>query len=130
MPVKKQPENGTFDLSKYTLSNEARTVVLPIPETGDEIELKIKDLSWSKRNRLISKSLGWDAGGQVEFDGDFYVRECLKEMIVEAPWGRTSETFLISIDSRLGGALESLVPKAFGADENPADTVDYLKKEL
>ena len=69
----------------------------------------------------------WQDNGQTAFDGDLYVRECLKEMIVEAPWGRTSESFLISIDERLGTALESLVPKAFGGDDsiNP----DTVKKE-
>ena len=38
-------------------------------------------------------------------------------MIVEAPWGRTTESFLITIDHRLGGLLETLVPKAFEEEE-------------
>ena len=81
----------------------------------------------SKRNQLISKCLEWGQGGTTSFNGDTYVRECLKEMIVEAPWGRTTEAFLVSIDERLGGALESLVPKAFGTEEG----VDHnqVKKE-
>ena len=48
-------------------------------------------------------------------------------MIIEAPWGRTTEAFLISIDERLGTALESLVPKAFGA--NDLTSPDTIKKE-
>ena len=62
------------------------------------------------------------------FGGDTYVRECLKEMIVEAPWGRTTEAFLLSIDERLGGALERLVPVAFAGDEEGVNP-DEIKKE-
>ena len=48
-------------------------------------------------------------------------------MIVEAPWGRTTEAFLITIDDRLGSALESIVPKAFTGDS--VVDVDTVKKE-
>ena len=42
-------------------------------------------------------------------------------------WGKTTESFLITIDERLGAALEALVPKAFSTpDVLDADTV---KKE-
>ena len=120
---KKQGVNGsietddsiesTFDVSLYTLSSDVETKVLTIPETGDSFEIKVRPISWSKRNKLVSKCLNWDDSGTVEFDGDVYVRGCLKEMIVEAPWGATSEAFLMSIDTRLGAALEALVPQAF-----------------
>ena len=114
-----------FDLSKYQLSTSSKAVTVEIPETGDEFEVSIKPMSWSKRNQLISKCLNWETGGNTSFNGDLYVRECLKEMIVEAPWGRTTEAFLISIDTRLGTALEALVPKAFDEDVE----VDVVKKE-
>ena len=48
-------------------------------------------------------------------------------MIIEAPWGRTTEAFLLSIDKRLGAALEDLVPKAF--ESNPLTEVEQIKKE-
>ena len=48
-------------------------------------------------------------------------------MIVEAPWGATKETFLATIDSRLGSALETLVPSAFG-EESPVATPNDIKK--
>ena len=83
-------------------------------------------MSWSKRNQLISKCLNWSNDGNTSFNGDVYVRECLKEMIVDAPWGRTTEAFLTTIDGRLGAALEALVPEAFGQDGLKADDV---KKE-
>ena len=52
-------------------------------------------------------------------------------MIVDAPWGRTTETFLLSIDERLGQALEAIVPKAFGetATEGGLADIDNLKDE-
>ena len=49
-------------------------------------------------------------------------------MLVDAPWGRTTEAFLISIDERLGSALEAVVPKAFGSDAVTVDS-DTVKKE-
>ena len=57
------------------------------------------------------------------------MRSCLKEIIVNAPWGRTTESFLISIDARLGAALEAIVPKAFSEDNASSDSVDAVKKE-
>ena len=115
-----------FDVTKYQVQPSTKTMTLTIDETGDEVDLTVKQLSWSKRNQLISKCLKWGQSGQTSFDGDLYVRECLKEMIIEAPWGRTTEAFLISIDERLGTALESLVPKAFGANE--LTSPDTIKK--
>lgn len=104
-----------FDVNKYKISitPEARTLAID----GTSFEVKVKPLSWSMRNQILSKSLKWDSSGSTVFDGDAYVRECLKEMIVEAPWGRTTESFLITIDHRLGGLLETLVPKAFEEEE-------------
>ena len=48
-------------------------------------------------------------------------------MIIEAPWGRTTEAFLLSIDARLGGVLETLVPQAFDANTSLTG-VDDVKK--
>ena len=96
-----------FDVSKYQIATTTKTVPVKVEETGDEFDVVVKQLSWSKRNQLISKCLQWNQGGNTSFDGDLYIRESLKEMIVEAPWGRTTEAFLVSIDERLGTALES-----------------------
>ena len=104
----------TFDFNKYkvALATEVKTLELD----GAEFEITIKPLTWSKKNQFLSKCLKCDSYGQTVFDGDTYVRECLMEMIVNAPWGKTSELFLISIDDRLGSTLEKLVPQAFGSD--------------
>jgi len=105
---------GGFDYTQYLVSHEAETKILSIDGTTDSFEVSVKPLSWSKRNQLISKNLNWDSTGTTSFSADGYVRDCLKVMIVDAPWGRTTESLLLSFDERLGTALETLVPKAFG----------------
>lgn len=123
-------KGGSFELSKYTIGTDPKKVIVKIEETGDEFEVTVKPLSWAKRNQILSKSLTWDGSGNTAFDGDTYVRSCLKEMLVDAPWGRTTETFLISIDARLGAALEALVPQAFSGEDSDNLTPDQIKKEL
>lgn len=115
----------SFDLTKYQIGNEPKAVTVEIPETGDSFELKVKNLSWSRQNRLLSNSVVISKGGGTTFDGDSYVKSYLKEYILEAPWGKTTEAFLVSIDARLGRALESLVPKL---DDEEMD-VEEIKKE-
>jgi len=128
-PKKKQE----FDYKSYLVSHEPETKIIKIGGTKDSFEISVKNLSWSKRNQLISKNLNWDNTGNTSFSADGYVRDCLKEMIIDAPWGRTTESLLLSFDERLGAALETLVPKAFG--EGSEDTigtdnsVDTIKKE-
>tara|TARA_R110000824_G_scaffold80015_2_gene201558 strand:+ start:518 stop:916 length:399 start_codon:yes stop_codon:yes gene_type:complete len=120
-----------FDFNNYIVSKTPDAVTVEVPGTTDSFEVLVKPLSWSKRNQIISKNLNWDATGSTSFNADGYVRDCLKEMVTEAPWGRTTETFLLSIDDKLGAALETLVPKAFGTGED--DTIgmdsDTVKKE-
>jgi hypothetical protein len=119
-------EEKTFDVSKYQISTNIEEKTIKIEATGDEFTIKFKPVSWSRRNKIMSESVGFSSGGeQTSFDGDKFMRACLREMIVEAPWGRTTETFLLSIDSRLGTALEQLVPNMTGAEENP----DEIKKD-
>lgn len=113
-----------FNVENYRISSAPETRTLTID--GTSFDVTIKPLSWSSRNQILSRSLKWDSSGNTNFDGDAYVRECLKEMLIDAPWGRTTETFLVSIDSRLGGLLETLVPKAF--DEDDALDVEQVKK--
>ena len=117
-----------FDISKYQLAPTVNKKTVEIEETGDKFEVTIKQLSWAKRNQLVSRCLQLGSDGANTFNGDLYIRECLKEMIVEAPWGRTTESFLVSIDNRLGSALEQLVPNAFGSSETGALGPDEVKK--
>mgnify|MGYP003122627834 CR=1 FL=1 len=117
---------STFDIEKYRVGNSTKVETVVIEETGDSFEVTVKPLSWAKRNELISKHMAWDSNGNTSFQASEYVRACLREMIVEAPWGKTTETFLISIDTRLGAALEALVPQAF---ESQGVDIDSTKKE-
>ena len=114
-----------FDFNKYRIAN--KTEIRTLELEGAEFTVTIKPLSWSKRNQILSKSMAWDSSGGTKFDGDTYVRECLKEMIVDAPWGKTTELFLMSIDDRLGGVLETIVPQAFGTEE--IGDIETLKDE-
>ena len=107
-------EKVQFDFNKYKIAN--RTVQKTLEIDNSEFTVTVKPLSWSKRNQILSKAMTWDGDGGTKFDGDTYVREWLKEMIIDAPWGKTSELFLMSIDERLGNVLETLVPSAFGTD--------------
>ena len=116
-------EAKTFDFSKYQIDNAIEERTLVIAETKEEFNIKIRPLSWSKRNQLMSKCIAWDSKGQTSFDGDAFVRACLRDMIVEAPWGRTTESFLLSIDARLGTALETLVPNVGDSSEASADEI-------
>ena len=116
-----------FDVDKYRVGSSNKVETVTIEETGDTFEVTIKPLSWAKRNQLISEHMSWDSNGNTSFQASEYVRACLREMIIEAPWGNTPEGFLISIDHRLGTALESLVPQAFGT-EGGVD-LDETKKE-
>ena len=116
-----------FDVEKYRVGSSNKVETVTIEETGDTFEVTVKPLSWAKRNQLISEHMSWDSNGNTSFQASEYVRACLREMIIEAPWGKTTEAFLISIDHRLGTALESLVPQAFGT-EGGVD-LDETKKE-
>jgi hypothetical protein len=125
-------QNSNFDASKYQISVEAKPMTIKIPETGEEFEITVKQLSWTKRNHLLSKCFAWDGKTKEnKFDGNFYIKECIKEMIVDAPWGPTTEAFLASIDERLGSALETIVPNAFGEEGDGAGGEDpnEIKKE-
>ena len=116
-------ESTGFDFKKYIIEKSPETRTLTIAETGETFEITVKELAWSKRNQLISKSLQFTSTGNTTFSADVYVRECLKEMIIEAPWGNTTESFLLQIDNRLGSALETLVPQAFDDVSGAADTI-------
>ena len=124
-------KSAAFDFNKYVIGRETEIRTLTIPESKESFDVSVKPLSWAKRNQFISRNLQLGTDGSSGFNADGYVRDCLKEMITAAPWGRTTEAFLLSIDDRLGGALETLVPKAFEneADDTSGDEIDEIKKE-
>ena len=120
-------EVKAFDVSKYRISSNLVTEKITIESTGDEFAVKLRPLSWSRRNQMMSECVKLN-GDDTSFDSDSFMRACLKEAIVEAPWGRTTEAFLISIDSRLGSELEKLVPKITGGLSE--ETPEEIKKNV
>ena len=124
----KTKDASAFDVSKYTISTSSYTQTVTIEETGDTFEVELQPLSWAKKNQLLGKYMSWDSDGSTNFNAAEYIRACLTEMIIDAPWGKTTESFLISIDHRLGQALEKIVPEAFGI--GASQDVDTIKKEL
>lgn len=108
----------TDNYKKYLVSRGTKDVVLKLEDDEgniDEIKVTIKQMPWSVKNRIVSSSASYDAEtGNTSFDGDRYLKEALKYMIVDAPWGNTNDVFLATVGDKLGKALESLVPVAFG----------------
>ncbi len=122
---KTSKEKPEFDINQYMVTNAVEKRTIDIDDTS--FEVKIKPLSWSRKNQLVAQAMKFGANnGGMSFDADSYVKESLKAIIVDAPWGKTTDTFLISINEKLGRALETLVPRAF-EDTDEAD--DELKKE-
>jgi hypothetical protein len=100
LPLSLNKPKKEFDFNKYRIAN--KTEIRTLEVDGAEFTVTVRPLSWSKRNQILSRAMAWDTEGGAKFDGDSYVRESLKEMLVDAPWGKTTELFLLSIDERLG----------------------------
>ena len=94
----------------------------------DDIDVVVRGIPWSLKNQYASQAIQWDDSGKRSFNIDEYVRSCLKFMLVEAPWGDTTDTFLSTVGEDLGTALQELVPTAFGGG-NVAAEADGIKKE-
>lgn len=82
--------------------------------TVEQIDLVVKGIPWARLNYFKSQSVHFDEDRKTHFDTNYWVHSCLKEMIVEAPWGKTDDIFLIQVGNGLGSALEKIVPTAFG----------------
>ena len=105
-----------FDWTKYQIKNDIREVTINVGPDEEKLTLGVKDLGYVAKNKLVSSCYTY-TGGTVGFDMDTYMRETLKVMIVEAPWGVTNDMFLMSINQELGKALEDIIPSAFEAGE-------------
>ena len=124
--VKDKPVTKSFDLKKYQVSDKAVTKVVDLGD--DSFEVRVKELTWFKRNEIMSKCMTVLPNVESSFDGALYVREVLKLIIVEAPWGATNDLFLLSIDTRLGQALETLVA-SMSEPTNEELSLDETKNE-
>jgi hypothetical protein len=100
-----------MDLNKLFSEEGTKETVLNFE--GEDLCIKIRPLSWSKKNQILSRCFSYSQSGEVAFNFDRYLKEMLCEMIVEAPWGETNHIFLTRIKPEFGAILEKLVPKAF-----------------
>ena len=91
----------------------------------EDVVITVRPMTWSKKNQILSKCMGYSSDGKATFDLDLYHKECLGYMVTKAPWGETNRIFLSSIDSDLGVKLQKLVPNAFEVGED----TDFLGSE-
>ena len=112
-----------FNIDKYKIKTQNQSFTIKIKD--DEFDVVVRPMTWKSKNDLVAKCMTFEPTGASSFDSGKYVKEVLKYIIVEAPWGETNDEFLDSINSELGAALEQLVPSAM--DTNLSD-VDVIKK--
>jgi len=48
---------------------------------GDKYIIEVADLTWSQKNKIISRSTNVDVAGRTSFDIDLFNRECLLAII-------------------------------------------------
>ena len=113
----------TGNLDVLFTSEETKKVELEFK--GQKIELILKELSWSKKNQILSRCFTYQSDGSVSFNLDRYLKDALCEIIVNAPWGQTTSIFLTRVNPTFGAMLEKLVPKAFEENQVP----DFFGKE-
>lgn len=98
----------------------------------EDIDIQIVGIPWAKLNYLKSQCVSFDEKQQTHFDSQQYIQECLKLMIVEAPWGKTDDIFLLQVDGPLGTELEKIIPSAYEKTEQgekKGETFSEIKKE-
>ena len=100
-----------MDKSKFVMSDDVKEIKFMYK--GEEVSIKVKPLSWSKKNQILSNCFAYGTDGSATFNFDRYMKDTLSEMIVEAPWGPTNHIFLNSLDPELGDILQKVAPKAF-----------------
>ena len=122
MTTENSPAQKSFDVSKYKINATDREII-EVEVGDDKFKVEIKPLTWFKKNQLVAECMSFGSSGETNFDGSRYVKEVLKEIVTDAPWGKTTDAFLMSIDSKLGQALEAVVPKAFTNEELDIDSI-------
>ena len=123
MTTDQSSEKKTFNIDKYKIKEENQTYTIKFKD--DEFDVVVKPMSWQLKNELIANCMKFDSQGTSSFDSGNYIKEVLKAIIIDAPWGKTTDEFLNSINSDLGSALEKLVPSAFEAS---FQEIDVIKK--
>lgn len=100
-----------MSLENLFVSDEQKEVELRFQD--QDFKIKIKSVSWSKKNQILSRCLSYSAAGDVQFNIDRYMKDMICEIIVSAPWGETNHIFLTRLKPEFGAILEKLVPRPF-----------------
>lgn len=99
---------------------------------GQEVIIKIREISWSEKNKILSKCFQYQASGEISFAFDVYSKEILKKIIVSISVGGSvipsteiNDIFFSRLSPAFGSILEKLVPKAF----EEVQVTDFFGKE-
>ena len=121
MTTESSPAKQPFDIEKYKISKDNQTYTVKVND--DEFDVVVKPMTWQLKNELIANCMKFDTEGNSSFDSGNYIKEVLKAIIVEAPWGKNTDECLHSINADIVAALEKLVPSAFDASFKEVDVV-------
>lgn len=87
---------------------------------GQDVTIKVREISWSEKNKILSKCFTYSQDGSISFAFDVYNKEILKKIVVGISVGESvippteiNDIFFSRISSAFGSILEKLVPKAF-----------------
>jgi hypothetical protein len=97
----------------FEAASETRTMELEF--RGERFEVRWRPLPWLAKSRCVSAATVYEAtpeGAVARFRLDVYLREALKEMIVEAPFPITDQV-LSNLPEEVGSRLGSIVPDPF-----------------
>ena len=87
----------------------------------EDVPIKVAGIPWAKLNYIKSQCVSYNDKTETQFDGQQYINECLKIMIV------------LQVGGALGVELEKLIPSAYGTndeeDEDIEETLTTIKKE-
>ena len=93
----------------------------------ETVDITVIPLSWARFHQIRSNSAIFDQKtGQSHFDLHTFYTQCLKEIIVDAPWGETNDIILLQVTQELGYQLEQLIPSIDGSTEDLS--IDEIKK--
>ncbi len=102
------------DLSEIMTSKVTKDIIIEFK--SKEYKFKLRNLSWSEKNKIISRCIVL-TGKTITTDLDTYYRLALQEMIVEAPWPIVQTAIhLKGLDEKFGQALQKFVPAPLEED--------------
>ena len=87
---------------------------------GQKVIVKVKEMGWSEKNKILSRCFTYSSDGKASFDFDQYNKEMLKKLVLgikvgesDVPSGEINEIFFARLNPTFGGMLQRLVPQAF-----------------